>query len=121
MNLVHNIGLQSLKISHLHIGASDRISTRDRPTSAGDEVCTILSQLCSPHIAEISLQLLFNEPECFATINWSEVARMLSLPRYQKLVKMELRIPKLKRWMSGFITKALPTVAGRGTLVLVNG
>ena len=121
MNLVHNTGLQSLKISHLHIGTGERKSAHDRPTSAGDEVCTILSQLCSPHIAEISLQLLFNEPECFATINWSEVARMLSLPRYQKLVKIELRISKLKRWMSGFITRALPSVASRGILVLANG
>ncbi|KAF6747125.1 hypothetical protein DFP72DRAFT_972728 [Ephemerocybe angulata] len=120
VNLVHNTGLQSLKISHLHIGQHDR-KEGERATSAGDEVCTILSQLCSPHITAISLQLLFNEPECFAFIDWGQVARTLALPRYQNLQLMELRIPRLKRWMATTIMRTLPSIASRGILSVANG
>ncbi|RXW20609.1 hypothetical protein EST38_g5249 [Candolleomyces aberdarensis] len=121
VNLVHNTGLESLKISHLHIGLSERKDNHSRTNSESDEVCTILSQICSPHIRMISLQLLFNEPECFAFMNWNQVARTLSLPRYQRLELMELRIPRLKKWMGNTIMRTLPNLANRGILSVANG
>ncbi|TFK19813.1 hypothetical protein FA15DRAFT_689394 [Coprinopsis marcescibilis] len=120
VNLVHNTGLESLIISHLHMHDS-KDPGNSHHHNRTDEVCTILSQLCSPSLCSISLQLLLTDPESFSTIDWQDVARILSLPRYRNLKSFEFRIPGLKRSMVGMILKNIPDAAEKGILSVVKG
>ena len=116
VNLVYNTGLQTLYISHLQVSQWEGSGPPPQ-----DKISEILTQLSSPSIATISLQLLMHDPEALKTIDWKEIGRTLALPRFASLKTVEFRVPKCRKWALSLLEKNLPSVAARGILSVVNG
>jgi hypothetical protein len=113
VDLSYNIQLRSIVFNIL--GVQTIYWTRELE---GLHISPILSQITSPHIRQIIINVGLYIPEDLNVIDWASIERTLERPNYSHLQKLtisgvnDLMLEETKRWMQ----ERLPGCHARGVI-----